>query len=68
MVSLVYEGEEARLIWSEMNSPLTLIAPSFFFLPKLVSTTIDSSSAEANRTKEPNLCRLGIQELMRVIV
>ena len=53
MVSLVYEGEEARLIISETNSPVKMIVPSFFFLPKLVSTGIDSSFEVANTTYEP---------------
>ena len=55
MVNLVYEGEEARLIISETNSPVKMIVPSFFFLPKLVSTGIDSSSEVANTTYEPIL-------------
>ena len=53
LVSLVYEGAEAGLIISETNSPVTIIVPSFFFLPKLVSTGIDSSFEVANTTYEP---------------
>ena len=66
MVSIVCEGEEVRLILIETNSPLTMIVPSFFLKPWLVSTGTDSSSAMANTTIEPTLWRLGTQVLIKV--
>ena len=66
MVSLVCEGDDTGLIIMDTNSPEITIVPYFFLYPRLVSTGIDTSSAETNRILEPILWTLGTQELIRV--
>ena len=66
MVSLVCEGDETGLIIIDTKSPEITIVPSFFLYPRLVSTGIETSSAETNKRLEPILWRLGTQELIGV--